>query len=55
MGRSLLPILRTRPGPHKSLYFHFGTDRALRRGPWKLVSAKRGRWDCTTSIGTGPS
>ena len=46
MGRSLLPIFagQTR-NPHQSLYFHFGTDRALRQGPWKLVSAKRGRWE----------
>ena len=27
------------------MYFHFGTDRALRQGPWKLVSAKLGRWE----------
>ena len=27
------------------MYFHFGTDRALRQGDWKLVSAKRGRWE----------
>ena len=45
-GRSLLPIFRgeTRE-PHESLYFHFSTDRALRQGPWKLVSAKLGRWE----------
>ncbi len=45
-GLSLLPIFRgeTRPG-HDTLYFHFGTDRALRQGPWKLVSAKLGRWE----------
>jgi arylsulfatase len=45
-GKSLLPILqgKTRPG-HDSLYFHFGSDRALRQGPWKLVSAKLGRWE----------
>ena len=45
-GRSLLPILegREREG-HEQLYFHFGTDRALRQGPWKLVSAKLGRWE----------
>ena len=30
---------------HEALYFHFGTDRALRQGPWKLVSAKRGKWE----------
>ncbi len=45
-GKSLLPIFqgKQRP-PHKSLYFHFGTDRALRQGPWKLVSAKLGKWE----------
>ena len=45
-GKSLLPIFRgeTRDG-HEQLYFHFGTDRALRQGPWKLVSAKLGRWE----------
>jgi len=46
MGQSLLPILqgKERQG-HETLYFHFGTDRALRQGPWKLVSAKLGRWE----------
>lgn len=45
-GKSLLPIFhgQTRDG-HDQLYFHFGTDRALRQGPWKLVSAKLGRWE----------
>ncbi len=45
-GKSLAPIFRgeTRP-PHETLYFHFGTDRALRQGPWKLVSAKLGKWE----------
>jgi arylsulfatase len=45
-GKSLVPIFRgeIRP-PHETLYFHFGTDRALRQGPWKLVSAKLGRWE----------
>ena len=45
-GRSLLPIFHgeTRE-PHGTLYFHFGKDRALRQGPWKLVSAKSGRWE----------
>ena len=46
MGKSLLPILqgKEREG-HETLYFHFGTDRALRQGTWKLVSAKLGRWE----------
>jgi len=45
-GRSLVPIFKTaqRKG-HGSLYFHFGTDRALRKGEWKLVSAKKGQWE----------
>ena len=45
-GKSLLPILNgeTRK-PHDQLYFHFGTDRALRQGDWKLVAAKGGRWE----------
>ena len=46
MGKSMLPILqgKQRSG-HDTLYFHFGTDRALRQGKWKLVSAKLGRWE----------
>ena len=45
-GKSLTPVFRgkTRTG-HEQLYFHFGTDRALRQGPWKLVSAKMGAWE----------
>ncbi|KAA5539173.1 arylsulfatase [Roseiconus nitratireducens] len=45
-GKSLLPIFQGQQRePHDSLYFHFGTDRALRQGDWKLVSAKLGRWE----------
>ena len=45
-GKSLLPIFKGKTRkPHETLYFHFGTDRALRQGPWKLVSAKLGRWE----------
>jgi len=45
-GHSLVPIFRgTTRAPHQTLYFHFGTDRALRQGVWKLVSAKLGRWE----------
>ncbi len=45
-GKSLVPWFRgeSRAG-HENLYFRFGSDRALRQGPWKLVSAKRGRWE----------
>ena len=46
VGKSLKPIFegKVRDG-HDTLYFHFGTDRALRQGPWKLVSAKLGKWE----------
>lgn len=45
-GKSLMPIFRGEVrAPHESLYFRFNTDRALRQGPWKLVSAKLGRWE----------
>jgi arylsulfatase len=45
-GKSLLPIFKGQiREARESLYFHFGTDRALRQGPWKLVSAKLGRWE----------
>jgi arylsulfatase A-like enzyme len=45
-GKSLLPIFQgeERKG-HENLYFHYGTDRALRQGQWKLVSAKAGKWE----------
>ena len=45
-GKSLAPIFRGEVRePHENVYFHFGTDRALRQGHWKLVSAKLGRWE----------
>ncbi|MAT12282.1 MAG: sulfatase [Rhodopirellula sp.] len=46
VGKSLVPVFEgaEREG-HETLYFHFGTDRALRQGPWKIVSAKLGRWE----------
>lgn len=46
VGKSLAPIFRSeqREG-HETLYFHFGQDRALRQGDWKLVSAKLGKWE----------
>ncbi len=45
-GRSLVPIFRgqQREG-HDWLYFHWGDNRALRYGDWKLVSARGGRWE----------
>lgn len=45
-GKTLLPIFAGQNRqPHESLYFHFSTDRALRQGDWKLVSAKLGKWE----------
>lgn len=45
-GKSLMPILLgEQREPHDELYFHFSSDRALRQGDWKLVSAKLGRWE----------
>jgi len=45
-GKSLLPILRggQRPG-HDVLYFQFSNNRAVRKGNWKLVSARGGPWE----------
>ncbi|MDG1324193.1 MAG: arylsulfatase [Opitutales bacterium] len=45
-GRSLTPIFKGKQRrEHETLYFRFGTDRALRQGKWKLVSAKGGKWE----------
>ena len=45
-GKSLLPILegRQRVG-HEWLYFQFANNRAIRRGDWKVVSARGGKWE----------
>ncbi len=45
-GKSLLPILRgeQREG-HEWLYFQFSNNRAIRRGDWKLVSARGSPWE----------
>jgi len=46
MGKSLAPLFAggSRTG-HEFLYFHFGNNRAIRRGNWKLVSARGGPWE----------
>ena len=45
-GKSLVPIFKgEKRSGHEYLYFRFGTDRALRHGKWKLVSAKGGKWE----------
>ena len=45
-GKSLRPILAggTRQ-PHEWLYFQFSNNRAIRKGDWKLASAKGGPWE----------
>ncbi|TVS15271.1 MAG: arylsulfatase [Planctomycetaceae bacterium] len=45
-GRSLVPIFQgeQRIG-HEWLYFQFSDNRALRRGDWKIVSARGGPWE----------
>ena len=56
MGRSLVPIFKGQMRPeHDPLYFHFGTDRALRKGSRKLVSAKKGAWERTIWIPIAPN
>jgi arylsulfatase A-like enzyme len=46
MGRSMLPILEGKaPAPRPYLYFHFGPNRGLRVGDWKLASLRSGPWE----------
>lgn len=46
VGRSLLPLIEGKPlPPHPYLYFHFGSNRALRQGDWKVVSLRSGPWE----------
>jgi len=45
-GKSLLPLLKGEPREsHDWLYFLFAENRAIRRGPWKLVTAENGPWE----------
>ena len=45
-GKSLLPIFQGQQRePHEFLYFQFSNNRAIRRGDWKAVSARGGRWE----------
>lgn len=45
-GLSMLPIFRgEQREPHEELYFQFSNNRALRKGPWKLVSHQLGAWE----------
>lgn len=45
-GKSLVPVLdgETRE-PHDFLYFTFGDNRAIRKGPWKLVTHRASQWE----------
>ena len=45
-GKSLAPVFagKQREG-HEYLYFQFSNNRAVRREPWKLVSARGGPWE----------
>ncbi len=46
VGRSLLPLIQgQRSQPHPYLYFHFGSNRAVRSGEWKVVSLRSGPWE----------
>ncbi len=45
-GKSLVPIFqgKEREG-HEFLYFHFGDNRAIRKGKWKLVTHRASQWE----------
>jgi arylsulfatase len=44
-GKSLVPIFNNKQRvEHEELYFHYGSNRAIRKGKWKLVSHK-GAWE----------
>lgn len=45
-GKSLRPIFagQTRQ-PHEFLYFQFATNRAIRKGQWKLVTHRASQWE----------
>lgn len=45
-GRSLRPLFEGRQrDDHPWLYFQFSNNRAIRKGDWKAVSARGGRWE----------
>lgn len=45
-GKSLLPVFRgTEREGHPWLYFQYANNRAIRRGTWKLASARGGPWE----------
>jgi arylsulfatase A-like enzyme len=44
-GQSLVPLLNGGALPERTLFWTFGKNRAIRTGPWKLVSAVGGPWE----------
>jgi len=45
-GKSLAPIFRKgKREPHKAIYWEHEGNRAIRQGPWKLVSRYPGQWE----------
>lgn len=45
-GKSLLPIFQGQQRePHEWLYFQFADNRAIRKGDFKAVSARGGKWE----------
>ncbi len=46
VGRSLLPLIAGgQLQESRELYYHFGPNRALRSGDWKVVSLRSGPWE----------
>lgn len=46
MGRSLAPVFAGQDRESADyLYFHFGPNRALRQGDWKIASLRTGPWE----------
>ncbi|MEM1293750.1 MAG: sulfatase-like hydrolase/transferase [Verrucomicrobiota bacterium] len=55
-GVNLLPWLNGKrdDSPHKSLFWRFGTQWAIRHGDWKLVQAREGKTGSIQIAETGP-
>jgi arylsulfatase len=44
-GRSLVPLLQGGSLSERTMFWTYGKNRAIRTGPWKLVSAVGGPWE----------
>lgn len=45
-GKSLTPILKGEERePHEFIYFRFSSNRAIRKGKWKLVTHRESQWE----------